>query len=423
MKIAVVAVGTRGDVEPHAALCQGLRDAGFDARLCAPNDEALSYKRSNLPFDAIPISFRRLCQTESGSALLATGRSGLDLLRELRQAGAEVAAQVVASIRVACTGADAVIYSPLGLPALFFAREMGIPAVPTGLQPLGRTGEYASPLFALPRSAPGFLNKLSYRVVEHVYWRAIRPLIRPHLVTAIPSRSHFNDLYAGKTPLLFGYSPHVVPRPGDWKPWMHATGYWTIQPESWEPPADLARFLAAGPAICVGFGSMQGPGLKRTVETAVEMLARTGRHAIVLTGWHGNAFRRTDLPDNIFVTDAVPHAWLFSRVTAVVHHGGAGTTGAALRAGCPSIIVPVFFDQGFWGSWLAARGLGPAPIKPSRFSAATLESALNVIERSPQMTARLQQLSSLLQKEDGVRKAVAIISDALERKPRAHLER
>ena len=420
MRIVVVAVGTRGDVEPHAALCAGLLDAGYDARLCAPIDEAALLAQRNLPFDPIPVSFRRFCESGDGNALLSTGGNAFRFLRDLRRAGSEIAAGVVAGIRAACSGADAVCYSPLGMPALFLAREMGIPAIATGLQPLGRTREHASPLLPLPHWAPGAANKLSYRVVEQLFWRAMRPLIGPHLRATMPTRAHFDDMYVRSTPVLFGYSSHVVPRPRDWKPWMYATGYWTTASEQWEPPRDLARFLAAGPAVCVGFGSMQGPRVKKIVDVALDTLARTGRRAVVLTGWNGDAIRPAKVSENVFFIDAVPHDWLFARVSAVIHHGGAGTTAAALRAGCPSVIVPFFFDQGFWGRWLAARGLGPEPI--ARLSPNTLGRALDLVEGSAQMQSRLQSLSGLLREEDGVRKAVTILSEVFERNAGAHLQ-
>jgi sterol 3beta-glucosyltransferase len=416
MRIAVVAVGTRGDVEPHAALCHGLRRAGYDARLCAPDDFQSSFAKRDIPVDPIPVSFRNLYKTAEGGALLATGGNGLRFLRGLGRVAVDISAQVISGIRVACRDADAVCYSPLGLPALYFAREMGIPAFATSLQPLGRTGERSNLLLPLPAWTPSAINQLSYRVVEQVFWQVARPLLRPHARSPLPVFGHFGQLYKGPSPTLFAYSQLVAPRPRDWAPWMHVTGYWRLHPEEWQPPEGLGEFLAAGPTICIGFGSMRSRRISRILDTALDALARRGRRVLILTGWSGYAGRPEGQDGNVFVTGSAPHDWLFPRVSAVVHHGGAGTAAAALRAGVPSVILPFFFDQGFWGRWLAGCGLGPAPIPYSRLSAATFLRALDAAENSCDMRIGLRRLSGKLRREDGVARAVAILGRALERR-------
>ena len=413
MKIAVVAVGTRGDVEPHAALCEGLRHAGYDARLCAPDDFASSIAERGIPFDPIPVSFRGLYETVEGRALMTCGANGIKFLRGMSRVAVDVAEQVIAGIRVACRQADAVCYSPLGFPALYFAREMRIPAFATSLQPLGRTGEHANPLLPLPDWTPAAINRFSYRVVEQVFWQVARPLLKPHVQYRLPACGHFQQLYEEPNPSLFAYSPLVAPRPGDWKPWMHATGYWRTSPVDWAPPDAMEEFLQEAPAVCIGFGSMHSRRISKILDITLETLERSGRRALILTGWSG--YRGAGHNGNVFVTESAPHDWLFPRVSTVVHHGGAGTTAAALRAGVPSVILPFFFDQGFWGQHLAARGLGPPPIPFYRLSTTSLGRALDEADTSHDMRCRLLQLSTKLRQEDGVRRAVAIIGQALEK--------
>ena len=416
MRIAVVAVGTRGDVEPHAALCEGLRQAGYDSRLCAPKDFASSFAQRGIPFSPIPVSFRGLLQTAACRALLTRDGNGVRFLLRLGDVAVNVAAQVIGAIREACREADAVCYSPLGFPALYFAREMGIPAFATALQPLGRTGEHANLLLSLPDWTPSVINRCSHRLAEQIFWQVCRPLLRPQVRDPLPAWGHFRDLYQGPSPALFAYSPLVMPPARDWKPWMHATGYWRAESDGWQPPKDLQEFLAAGPAVCIGFGSMLSSRIERIVDVALEVLVRNGRRVLILTGWSDCAGQFAGRDANVFVTGDVPHDWLFPRLSAVVHHGGAGTTGAALRAGIPSVILPFFFDQGFWGRRLAASGLGPPPIAFRRFSAATFSRALDSAETSRDMRCRLQRISTKLRQEDGVSRAVAILSRALEKK-------
>src|SRR5260370_9085933 len=165
MRVAVVAGGTGGEVEPAAALCQGLRQAGYDARLCAPNDFAPSLANRAIPCDSIPVSFRRLYETADGRALMSTGANGIRFLRGVSRVAVDVAAQLIESLRAACRTADAACYPPLGFPALYFPREVGIPAFATSLQPLGRTAEHANPLLPLPHWTPRSINRLCYRLV------------------------------------------------------------------------------------------------------------------------------------------------------------------------------------------------------------------------------------------------------------------
>lgn len=311
MRIAVVAVGTRGDVEPHAALCQGLRHAGYDARLCAPDDFAPSLARRDIPCDPIPVSFRGLYETADGRALMTTGANGIQFLRGLRRVAVDVVAQLIDAIRTACRKADAVCYSPLGVPALYFAREMGIPAFATSLQPLGRTAEHANPLLPLPHWTPGAINRLSYRLVEQVFWQVSRPLLQPHMGSRLPVWGHFRELYDGDGPALFAYSPLVAPRPHDWRPWMHATGYWRSCETDWQPPEGLEDFLADGPAVCVGFGSMHSRRIAPILDIVPGALARTGKRVLILTGWSGYAGRCAGRHGNVFIAESVPHDWLF----------------------------------------------------------------------------------------------------------------
>ena len=163
-------------------------------------------------------------------------------------------------------------------------------------------------------------------------------------------------------PILYGYSPAVIPPPADWGADIHVTGYWFLDPaEDWTPDAALTDFLAAGPPpVYVGFGSMSSRNPEATANLILDALARTGQRGIIHAGWGG--LQRTDLPASVMMVDGVPFAWLFPRVAAVVHHGGAGTTSAGLRAGVPSVVVPFFGDQPFWAQRVADLGVGPAPI-------------------------------------------------------------
>jgi sterol 3beta-glucosyltransferase len=204
-------------------------------------------------------------------------------------------------------------------------------------------------------------------------------------------------------PILYGFSRHVLPLTA---PNRHVTGYWTLPAgPGWTPPPALEAFLArGGPVVSIGFGSMASATPETVTALVLGAVRRAGVRAVLLSGWGGLAA----LPpsDDLFCAEALPHDWLFPRVQAIVHHGGAGTTGAALQAGVPAIVVPFTADQPFWGMRVAALGVGPAPIPRKRLTEQALADALRRTVDDHAMAARAASLGSLIRAEDGVAAAV-----------------
>jgi UDP:flavonoid glycosyltransferase YjiC (YdhE family) len=174
-------------------------------------------------------------------------------------------------------------------------------------------------------------------------------------------------------------------------------------------------FLQSGPPpVYIGFGSMAGRDPERRAEIALEALKRSGQRGVLLTGWGG--LQPRDLPDDVYAVDSVPHDWLFPQMAAVVHHGGAGTTAAGLRAGTPTVIVPFFGDQPFWGRRVAELGVGPAPIPQKQLSVERLAAAIRTAAGDPAMRARAQELGRRIRQEDGVARAVEVFHAEMERR-------
>src|SRR5579883_2428946 len=206
---------------------------------------------------------------------------------------------------------------------------------------------------------------------------------------------------------LYGYSRHVVPRPPDWGERHHITGYWFLDEPDYQPAPDLEAFLAAGPPpVYIGFGSNHEPdpaAMTRLVLRAVEL---AGVRVLLSTGW--GAMEEVVGNPHVLSIGSVPHNWLFRQTAGVVHHGGAGTTGSAIRAGVPSVAVTYFSDQPFWGRRILALGVGPHPIPRQRLTAARLAEALRALVGDPAMRERAARLGALLRAEDGVGQAVAV---------------
>jgi sterol 3beta-glucosyltransferase len=211
-------------------------------------------------------------------------------------------------------------------------------------------------------------------------------------------------------PVLAGFSRHVVPVPRDYPEYAHVTGYWFLdQARGSEPPADLAGFLAAGePPVYIGFGSMgfgrQAAARGRIVLDAVD---RVGVRAIVARGWGG--LKVSSSSSRVYVTASAPHDWLFRRTAGVVHHGGAGTTAAGLRAGRPTLVCPVLGDQGFWAGRVHELGCGPRPLPTRRLSVDGLADRLHSLISNPTYRDRAQEIGDALTAEDGVGNAVCVL--------------
>jgi UDP:flavonoid glycosyltransferase YjiC (YdhE family) len=139
----------------------------------------------------------------------------------------------------------------------------------------------------------------------------------------------------------------------------------------------------------------------------LDALANTHQRGIILSGWGG--MRADDLPDTVFRLESAPFSWLFPRMAAVVHHGGAGTTAAGLRAGVPSIMTPVFADQPFWGRRVAQLGVGPPPIPLRKLTVDLLAQAIETALSDTAMRQRAAELGAKIQAEDGIGNAISIL--------------
>jgi UDP:flavonoid glycosyltransferase YjiC (YdhE family) len=224
-----------------------------------------------------------------------------------------------------------------------------------------------------------------------------------------PFSGPYNSLRTRDLPILYGFSPSVIAKPSDWDENTHVTGYWFLDaPDDWIPSSKLANFLDAGsPPVYIGFGSMSHRNPVETADLVLEALRRSHQRAILLSGW--GSLQGSDLPDTVFMIDSVPHAWLFPRMAAVVHHGGAGTTAAGLRAGVPSVIVPFFGDQPFWGQRIADLGVGPDPIPRNKLTVERLARAIQIAVSDKDIHQRAAWLGEQIQAEDGNAHAVKII--------------
>lgn len=419
MRIVIIAPGTRGDVQPYIALGKGLQSAGHYIRLVSHSNFELLVTSYGLEFwsfgndvqDAVESNEMREL-TEKGNFLLIMAKMAKEAQREaLRFAEGSLAA---------AQGMDMVL---AGLGGLYIgiavAEKLDIPLIQAYVVPFTPTQELSS---VLTPKLPTILNRFSHQIARQIMWQGFRSAdsIARKKVLEIPSAPLFGPYNSKSTdnmPILYGISPSVIPAPSDWNDNIHITGYWLVdETEDWQPPSALMDFLQSdSPPVYIGFGSMSNRNPEQTADLVIQALALSNQRAVLLSGWGG--LHKTNVPDSIFMIDSIPHSWLFPRVSAVVHHGGASTTAASLTAGVPSVIIPFFGDQPFWGQRVADLGVGSKPIPRKKLTAEGLANAIQEVLTNENMRQRAAQLGKQIQTENGIECAVEIINQLEKRKP------
>jgi sterol 3beta-glucosyltransferase len=219
---------------------------------------------------------------------------------------------------------------------------------------------------------------------------------------------------------LIAVSPRFMSLPRDAPRRHHLTGWWFLDQPDWEPSPDIQAFLRSGPPpVAISFTSWAGvvpsdpewdalmeAAREQTGRLVMEAVALAGVRAVVYEGWFG---AETSIPETIFRAGEVPHAWLFPRVAAVVHHGGAGSTGAALRAGVPAVVVPEVWDQPFFAARLRRLGVAPPPLPRTALTPERLARAIRGALDTPGMGERAAALGEAIRQEDGAGTAVRLV--------------
>ncbi|MFD3540079.1 glycosyltransferase [Streptomyces sp. NPDC058662] len=387
--------GSRGDVAPYTGLGAGLVRAGHEVTLAAHAVFEPLVAGSGVRYHPLPVDPRAELHSERGRRL-HDARTGAGKLVRLVAMAREAADEVTASLVEASRGGDVLLVGgSLGPLGYAIAEALSVPAVGLHLQPLHPTGEFPAPILGTrPLGRVG--NRLSGQAVatsvELVFADAVKSLRRHGLPAAGRRRGR------RPRPVLHGYSELVVPRPRDWPAELEVAGYWWPH-ETGCLPQELEDFLAAGPApVFVGLGSATVPDPERSSRAIVTALRAAGVRGVIQRGWAG----LDGGSDDMVTVDDVPHSLLFPRTAAVVHHAGAGTTGAVLRAGVPAVPVPVQFDAAFWASRLTALGTAPEVVPLRRLTPDALAGAVRRAVSDSSYRVKARALADRLEGEDGI---------------------
>ncbi|XP_060185326.1 sterol 3-beta-glucosyltransferase UGT80A2-like isoform X2 [Lycium barbarum] len=399
LQIVMLIVGTRGDVQPFVAIGKKFQENGHRVRLATHanfKEFVLGAGLEFYPLGGDPKVLAAYMVKNKG--FLPSGPSEILIQRNQIK-------DIVFSLLPACVDPDpesnvpfkvnAIIANPPGYGHMHVAEALKVPLHIFFTMPWTPTSEFPHPLSRVKQSV-GY--RLSYQVVDGLIWLGIRDVIndfrkkklklRP--ITYLSNSNSFNP----DVPYGYIWSPHLVPKPKDWGPKIDVVGFCFLDlASSYEPPESLVKWLEDGEKpIYIGFGSLPVQEPEKMTEIIVQALEITGQ-------------RVKQPKDFVYLLDNCPHDWLFLQCAAVVHHGGAGTTAAGLKAACPTTVVPFFGDQPFWGERVHARGVGPAPIPVDEFSLEKLVTAIQFM-LDPKVKERALELAKAMENEDGVTGAV-----------------
>jgi sterol 3beta-glucosyltransferase len=400
-------------VQPFVALGLGLQRAGLAVTVAThPEYEELITGRG-LGYRRTGLSFKEQVESPAGQKWLESSDTLTRYRRSFEMAFRPGARRWFEDTRTATLDADALLFHPFAGAAYHTAEKRRIPALCVSPFPMVDSGEI-EPTF-WPAAPPWrWLRRWLNAAPGKALWSVFRDLHDAERIRLglRPWRgaNPFAELMA-KIPVVHLYSPSVVPAPRDWGPRTHVTGYCFLdRTDDWRPSPQLAAFLAGGPApLYVGFGSVTGRSPGELSRLVINAVARTKQRTILAGGWSGFD-RGAPVPDHVCLVDSAPHDWLFPQVSAVVHHGGAGTTAAGLRAARPTLVCAFVGDQMFWGTRVARTGAGPMPLRGRDLDAGALAEGISRTLGRAKYREGAERLARALAVEDGVAKAVEVVT-------------
>jgi len=419
MKIIILTSGSRGDVQPYIALAKGIQNKGYNVKLVANSNFKDFVEDNNIKFCPVNLDIKELVESEEGIKLIES-RNVVNFLLKFLDLFKKSLVQFFDEILEYCNDSDLIIHSPTAFVASYIAVKMNIPSIGAYLQPFSKTKEF--PNFAFPQNISylPFYNELSHYLFDFLSWQMIRPSVnyitnQRLKIGKLPFffiSSKFQE--KNNFPIIYGYSSHIIPKPKDWRESLNITGYWFLENNNYIPPKELENFLNTDKKIIyIGFGSMSNRNSEEVAKIIENTINKLNIKAVVLSGWKGiNKIEN----ENIYMTDYIDHNWLFPKISACVHHSGAGTTSACLKSATPQIPIPFFADQPFWANRVYSLGLASKPIKRKNLNEENLFFSVKSILEDKEISKRAKEISKKISQENGIENALKSIDNILYRK-------
>jgi sterol 3beta-glucosyltransferase len=366
LRITCLTIGSRGDVQPYIALCKGLLAEGHRPRIATHSEFKAWVESHGIEFAPVagdPAELMRICV-----------ENGMFTYSFLKEASSKFRAwidELLTSSWKACQNSDILIESPSAMGGIHIAEALEIPYFRAFSMPWTRTRAYPH-AFAVPEhKMGGAYNYITYVMFDNVFWKAIAGQVNRWRKKELGLQAtSLEKMQPNKVPFLYNFSPSVVVPPLDYSDWIRVTGYWFLDEGfHWTPPKDLTDFIKKArddgkKLVYVGFGSIVVQDSAALTNTIIRSILKADVRCILSKGWSDRLDKKdaseieAPLPPEILQIKSAPHDWLFRQIDAAAHHGGAGTTGASLRAGLPTIVKPFFGDQYFFGSRVEDLGVG-----------------------------------------------------------------
>ncbi|MDX1412714.1 MAG: glycosyltransferase [Candidatus Promineifilaceae bacterium] len=418
MHCTILAIGSRGDVQPLIALGVGLKNAGYEVRIATHADFEAFVKQHDLEYFQLTGNAARFYGGPAAAALRDRSRKAGEFLSFFQNYLSTFLDKLLIGCWEASQDTDCLLCWSWTRAGPSLAERLGIPVFMVGNYPV-----IHFPTRAFPNPYQGSMPVDSTPEENLLSWQKSRNLTRvgqDHIdrwrqqTLGLAPISWEEELAAlQQLPHLLGFSPAVLPKPPDWPEWVYITGYWLLDaPVDYTPPPELTDFLSSRPApVAIGFSSQIRRDARRINQIVIEALAQAEQSGIIIAGW--SRLKGIELPETIFRIRFVPYDWLFPHVAAMVHQGGSGSAAMALRAGVPNMAVPFGYEQELWGRQIAAQGAGVAPILPGDLTPERLAEAIRRLVEDEAIRHHAARLSATLRVEDGVGTAVQIIKQIL----------
>ena len=414
MRFTMICIGSTGDVKPYVVLGRELQRRGHDVAICAFTEFETLVRDNGMRFFPLSGNAREFMKS-----IMKPGTKGVTYLKQVLDTFRTIIDPFLCDLQAACADADAIVATYFGNIIQSIAEQRDVPFVKTHYYPMDPNDN--TPISSAPGLHAGKVwNRASYSLayllissIEVYYltgWRKAQGM-PPRRLESTPC----NLINGHPVPVLYAMSSLLMPRPRGWDEHIHMTGFWLDETDDdYQPSAELSAFLSAGKKpVYIGFGSMTSGDMGEMLSIVQEAIRLSGVRAIIATGWgEGDP----EPQKNVFVVKGyVPHDWLFKQVSAVVHHGGAGTTAAGLCAGCPTLVIPFGGDQPFWAMRVRMMGLGPTPIRREKLTAQRLARALRNLTTVKSYQVAAAEMGERLRTENGVETAATLIETEIHR--------
>lgn len=447
LRFTCLTIGSRGDVQPYVALCKGLIADGQKAKI-ATHEEFRGFVQSHgiefAPIDGNPAELMAIC--------VEHGMFTYSFLREASRKFRGWIDDLLRSSWQACQNTDVLIESPSAMGGIHIAEALAIPYYRAFTMPWSKTRVYPH-AFAVPdHNMGGNYNAFTYTAFDNLFWKAISGQVNRWRKKSLnlPATT-YDKLAQHRTPFLYNFSPSVVPPARDWHDWIRVTGYWFLDGSDdtehvkWKAPARVTHFIARARSedkklVYIGFGSIVVSDPKALTRAVIAAVKQSGVYCILVKGWSarshedgdedegddsktredekddardlGQGHEQGDVEDEaqdceheeqILSLDSIPHDWLFPQLDAACHHGGAGSLGASLRAGIPTIVKPFFGDQFFFGGRVQDLGVG---VCLHKLTVSSLQKALEACTTDTSIIERAAKIGEQIRRERGVETAI-----------------